>query len=450
MDREVRYCKTEDGVRIAFCAEGAGPPLIMCPSRGESFSFSHLSPELETFVQRLGRGRRLIRYDERGTGLSSREVEDRSCSGFSRDIAAVADAAGLERFSLWATALSGPRAVRYAAEHPDRVERLILHGTTLAACGGFTREILAGFAAMARHNWKLWSGTFMDLSSSRKSPELVESLAQMMFESTTGESAALTLEAWAESEDLTAMASTLTMPVLLLHGTEDLVALPALGYDIGAVIRDVRIVSLTGGVSLYFLGDNDVLFRAIDEFLPIAQPDAASGANERQSMGVRTILFTDLVGHTAMMQRLGDIRGREVLREHERITRGVLHQHMGDEIKTMGDGFMASFASVTTAMECAVALQRAFAERNSPGDEPLNVRVGLNAGEPIEEDGDLFGTTVILAARIAAKADGGEILIPEPVRHLLGGKEFLYADRGTFIPKGFEDAVRLYEVRWQH
>ena len=112
----------------------------------------------------------------------------------------------------------------------------------------------------------------------------------------------------------------------------------------------------------------------------------------------------------------------------------------------MGDGFMASFGSVTKAVECAIALQRAFAEREG---ELLSVRVGLNAGEPIEEDGDLFGSTVILASRIAAQAGAGEILIPEPLRHLLSGKSYVYTDRGGVALKGFEDAVRLYEVRWQ-
>jgi class 3 adenylate cyclase len=134
------------------------------------------------------------------------------------------------------------------------------------------------------------------------------------------------------------------------------------------------------------------------------------------------------------------------LREHEGITRNVLKQHGGTEVKTMGDGFMASFGSVTKAVECAVALQRAFAEREG---EPLSVRVGLNAGEPIEEDGDLFGSTVIMASRVAAQAGAGEILIPEPLRHLLSGKSYVYADRGEVMLKGFEDAVRLYEVRWR-
>ena len=160
----------------------------------------------------------------------------------------------------------------------------------------------------------------------------------------------------------------------------------------------------------------------------------------------RTVLFTDLVGHTEMMSRLGDEKGRDVLRDHERITREVLKANGGTEVKTMGDGFMASFGSVTKAVECAVALQRAFAEREG---EPLSVRVGLNAGEPIEEDGDLFGATVILASRIAAKAEGGEILVANAVRELSTGKGFLFSDRGEFVAKGFEEPVRVYEVSWR-
>jgi class 3 adenylate cyclase len=194
---------------------------------------------------------------------------------------------------------------------------------------------------------------------------------------------------------------------------------------------------------------------AIDEFLGDAVRPSAEQIQPQARRVVRkaphlvTVLFTDIVGHTEMMQRLGDTEGRDVLREHERITRETLEHHGGAEIKTMGDGFMASFGSVTAAMDCAIALQRAFAAHTESMPEPLHVRVGLNAGEPIEEDGDLFGATVILASRIAAKAEAGEILIPEPLRHLLSGKTYAYADRGETMLKGFEDSVRLYEVRWR-
>src|SRR5262249_15668513 len=134
---------------------------------------------------------------------------------------------------------------------------------------------------------------------------------------------------------------------------------------------------------------------------------------------LRTVLFSDLVGHAQMMSRLGDERGRAVLREHERITREVLKAHGATEIKPLGAGFMASFGSVARAVESAIALQRAVAAREG---ETLAVRVGLNAGEPIEEEGDLFGATVILASRIAARAEGGEILVADTIRGLCSGK----------------------------
>jgi len=159
-----------------------------------------------------------------------------------------------------------------------------------------------------------------------------------------------------------------------------------------------------------------------------------------------------------MTQRLGDAKAREVLREHEHITREALKAHGGSEVKTMGDGFMASFGSATKALECAIAVQRAFDERNAEvgaqGLAPLQVRIGLNAGEPIAEDdpdgrGDLFGTAVIRAARIAALAQGGEILAANVVRELAEGKGFLFGDRGEVALRGFDDPVRLFEVRWR-
>jgi class 3 adenylate cyclase len=195
----------------------------------------------------------------------------------------------------------------------------------------------------------------------------------------------------------------------------------------------------------------EAIARAIDEFLDEGEEAAAA---PKVGEGLQTILFTDVEGSTALTQRLGDARARDLLREHERMVREALKSHGGSEVKTMGDGFMASFSSATKALECAIAMQRAFAQHNESAEEPIRVRVGLNAGEPIAEDdpdgrSDLFGTAVILAARIAAKADGGEILTSDTVRGLVAGKKFLFADRGETALRGFEDPVRLYELRWQ-
>jgi adenylate cyclase len=233
------------------------------------------------------------------------------------------------------------------------------------------------------------------------------------------------------------------MPTLVLHARDDRQFALENSREVAALIRGARLVSIDGD-GAYLPMWHEELLRQLRSFFNQSRTveEPAPGRSP-----FRTILFTDLVGHAEMMSRLGDAKGRDVLREHERITRDVLKANGGAEVKTMGDGFMASFGSVTKAVECAVALQRAFAEREG---EPLNARVGLNAGEPIEEDGDLFGATVILASRIAAKAVGGEILVADTVRGLCSGKGFLFSDRGEFVAKGFEEPVRVYEVSWRH
>jgi adenylate cyclase len=129
--------------------------------------------------------------------------------------------------------------------------------------------------------------------------------------------------------------------------------------------------------------------------------------------------------------------------------REALKAHDGSEIKHTGDGIMASFMSASRALECAVSMQRAFAGHNESAEEPLRVRIGLNAGEPIAEDEDLFGTAVQMAARICAQAEPGQILAPIVVRELAAGKGFMFADRGEVMLRGFEDPVRLYELRWR-
>ena len=115
----------------------------------------------------------------------------------------------------------------------------------------------------------------------------------------------------------------------------------------------------------------------------------------------------------------------------------------------MGDGFMAAFTSASGALDAATAMQRAITDHFAATETPIRIRVGINAGEPIAEDDDLFGTAVIVAARVAARANGGEILTTEGVRHLVAGKGYGFSDHGTAELKGFEEPMRLYAVAWE-
>jgi adenylate cyclase len=134
------------------------------------------------------------------------------------------------------------------------------------------------------------------------------------------------------------------------------------------------------------------------------------------------------------------------VRAHNVIVREALNAHAGNEIKHTGDGIMASFPTASGALDCAVAIQQSVAGHV---DTNLRVHIGLNAGEPVVEESDLFGTAVQLAQRICDSAEAGQILVSNVVRELAAGKRFLFADIGEVVPKGFEEPVRLYEVRWE-
>jgi class 3 adenylate cyclase len=245
------------------------------------------------------------------------------------------------------------------------------------------------------------------------------------------------------SVDVGSVVPHLTMPTLVLHGRQDKAAPFAQGRELAARLPQATFVPFEGQSSAAW-AQRDVIIPEIRRFLGIE-----AGLQMAPTGAPVTILFTDVEGSTALTERLGDAKAREVLRNHERIVREALRAHGGAEVKAMGDGFMASFSSATRALECAIAMQRAFAAHDDEHPEtPIRVRIGLNAGEPIAEDEDLFGTAVNVAARIAAQANGGEILASDVVRQLVAGKGFLFADRGEVALRGFEGPVRLYEVRW--
>ena len=446
-ERDILYCTTEDGVRIAYTVQGEGTPLIMSPFFVEGMTQADRLPEYLEFVDGLGRGRRLIRYDMRGTGLSQRDVADLSLHALTRDIKAVTRTLKLRRFVLFGWGMSGPRSVAYAAAYPREVSHLVLYSTWARPDAVMAEEAVRGFAALARSNWEVAAQAMTDLSGREAPGDLNVRGARAVHDSTSGEIAASFIEAALETSDVQGMLGDVRARAMVVQGTDMRLFRAEFGHEIASNLPRAQLRLIDRGNWLDAGAGREVA-RIVDEFL--GAPDAAvppsPRAGEPSAPSFRAVLFTDLVGHTEMMKRLGDARGREVLREHEQITRDALARHGGTEVKTDGDSFMASFSSVTAAVDCAVALQRAFAARKG---EPLRVRIGLNAGEPVEDGGDLFGASVILAARIKDQAGAGEILIPEPVRHLLAGKPFAFADRGTFVPKGFDDAVRLFEVRWQ-
>jgi class 3 adenylate cyclase len=188
----------------------------------------------------------------------------------------------------------------------------------------------------------------------------------------------------------------------------------------------------------------DVDERAVREFLgQIVEP---TPGDPWVATAFRAVLFTDIANSTTLTQALGDARAMQIVRDHDDVVRRAIEARGGQVVKHTGDGIMASFLSVTRALETAAALQREFADRNRDAEVPFDVRVGIAAGEPVTAHDDLFGATVQLAARLCSVAEPGATLVSGAVRELAVGKGFKFEDVGELVLKGFDEPARAYRL----
>ncbi len=442
MEQQIRFCTASDGVRIAYATAGEGPPLVVVPSWLSHLELDQQRLVSPPFFQDLASSNLLVRYDKRGMGLSSRNVGDYSLEAQVRDLHAIIEHLKLRGVTLFGSSQGGTISIAYTVQHPENVSRLILFGT-YHHIPAEVRDTLGAVLPLVRRDWTgLGTAPLLEMFVPGASPEVRDFFADYQREAANGEDAAAILEALAAYEVTPALGE-IRVPTLVLHRRDDRAVSVQQGREIASLIPDAHFVPLEGQIHLPYWGDTEPLLQGIQDFLGQVYPRAAS----KPQAGLVTILFTDMEGSTSLTQRLGDAGAQELLRTHNSIVREALKAHDGAEIKHTGDGIMASFPSASKALACATAIQTAFAERNETAEEPINVRIGLNAGEPVAEDEDLFGTAVQPAARVCATAEPGTILASNVVRELSAGKGFLFSDQGDVVLRGFEDPVRLYEVR---
>ncbi len=446
MEPQIRFCTSADGTRIAYATLGEGPPLVFVPAWGGNLELIWEHPESRACLESLARARLIATFDHRGVGASQRKVDDLSLEARVADVAAVADHLGLKQFDLWGQLDGAAISVAYAVEHPERLSRLVLWAPYPSGVEFVRPGATQGLVELVHGNWGLARRALASVVFPSGPSELQRYFSEGLRRCISPDVAAKHIEFYA-TVDVRPLLPQVATPTLVLHRRGNRDAPLNAATAVAALVPDARFVALEGDMDFPFLGDTSYV-ETMTQFLDEGRTQAAAG-EPVEAGAFRTVLFTDVEGSTALTQRLGDAKARELLREHERMVREALKAHGGSEVKTMGDGFMASFSSATRALECAIAMQRAFAQHNESAPEPIRVCIGLNAGEPIAEKEDLFGAAVNLAARICAHAEPGQILAPIVVRELTAGKQFLFADLGETALRGFEDPVRLYEVRWR-
>jgi class 3 adenylate cyclase len=264
-------------------------------------------------------------------------------------------------------------------------------------------------------------------------------LAEYMRQAASADAATATLKSLFDFR-VTDLLSQVAAPTLVLHRRGDKVCPFTQGRELAAKIKGARFVALDGDIHVIGLGDVEPMISAIEDFIGGSEGSSSSEIRE----GLQTILFTDMVDSTAITQRLGDESAQDLVRAHNTIVRDSLRFFGGVEVKHTGDGIMATFPSASRALSCAIGLQMEVALHNGANGTDLQVRVGLNAGEPIAEEKDLFGTSVQMAARICGEAQRGQVLVSNVVRELAAGKGFEFVDAGEAELKGYDAPVRLY------
>jgi class 3 adenylate cyclase len=445
MEPAVQYATTSDGIRIAFTVSGQGSPLVFVTEPVVSHvQLEWSQPLFGRLFRRLAERHTLVRFDARGTGLSDRGIKITDRTAFRRDMETVIARVGLKSFAL--AVVQGPtlNTIEYVRDHPESVERLVVIDGFLKGEEYIAGPQLTALRAAADADFVLATEAIGTVAfgptrdETRDYGAYIRSCIDASFFD-----AAPQFSGW----DVSDAAAHITAPTLVLKHAGIQYVTDAMARGVAATIPGARLAMHPGtwADNIEGLADRIIEFLGEGKSETGTQPLRAERA---QTASPVTILFTDVERNTELLALLGDEAWRALLREHERMTREQLKAYSGAEIKTIGDAFMTSFASATQAVECAIAVQRAFAERNTAAKHPLHVRIGINCGEPIAEDGDLFGTSVTMASRIAGTAAGGEIVVANVVRELVAGKGFLFADRGDVVLRGFEDPVRLYEVRW--
>ena len=437
-----RYARSGDA-SIAYQVVGEGPiDLVLVLGFATHVELQWESAAFARFFERISSFARLIVFDKRGTGLSDPVAEVPTLEQRVDDVRAVMDAAGSERAALFGISEGGPMSVLFAATHPERVTALILYGamgrTTEAPDYPWASPADALREAAAEFIVPYW-GTDALGTVELFAPSLADDSQAVEFAARIERSAASPGMVWKIFEmfldmDVRAILPTIHVPTLVLHRRGDRVVNRRAGQELARQIPDARYVELGGIDHLPWAGDWIAVLGEIEEFLT-----GARSAPEPDRV-LTTVMFTDIVGSTEQAAELGDARWRELLSAHQDAVRRELTRSGGREVKTLGDGCLATLDGPARAIRCGQAIVEAA---NAAG---LQVRIGLHSGEVELVGNDVGGIAVHIASRIGALAAGGEVLVSSTVKDLVAGSGIQFADRGTRQLKGISDEWRLFSA----
>jgi class 3 adenylate cyclase len=437
---ETHVARSADGTSLIYQVSGDGPIDLVWLGIGIPFELLWEAPGFLRIAKRLGRFSRSIWLTPRGWGASEGDPRDAlDLTVSDADIVAVLDDLGAEQPGLVGWSTNGGRVIHFAATHVERVSALVL----IDGCAhyvrepdypwGYPRESLDQIAHSLKADWS----TARDLETT--APNLV---ADQGFRDWWSRARRVTFgsdwyaEGWRVSLelDVRVFLSSVSAPTLVLHREGDRFIHVGAGRYLAEHIPGAKFVVLPGDEHLFFVGDTDALVDEIEEFLTGARTGAEG------DVLTMTVLFTDVVASTEHQARVGPREWSRLTDRHDAMVRTALSRHQGHEVKTIGDGFLATFDATGRALRCAADIVA------GAKDLGVELRAGVHAGEVEIRGDDIAGLPVTIAKRVCDLARPGQVLVSETVRGLMVGTGIAFVARGEQKLKGVPGTWRLYRA----
>jgi class 3 adenylate cyclase len=430
---ETHYARAGD-IRIAYQVHEEGAlDAVWVGGPGAHLELMWENPSAHRLLERIGRFARVVRFDRRGTGLSDPVTGAPTPEQHAEDLTAVMDAVDLERAALIGEGDGARLCLLFAATRPERVSALALYGATTHGSAVLTEDLRDQLLEIIEERWgegdllRLWAPSRADDPAFRRWWRRFERAA-------ASPQTARQLLAMATETDIGHLLADIRALTLVLHRRDDTLVSVELGRQLSEKIPEATFVELSGTDHLSIAGDVDEYVDEVEEFL--------TGERQRREPDriLASVLFTDIVGSTRRVTELGDRRWRELLAIHDEIVRRELARHGGEEVKTVGDGFLVRFDLPAGAIRCAQAIRAALA------DVGLTVRAGIHTGACELIGDDVGGLAVHIAARLAALGEAGEVLVSGTVKDIVIDSGIELADRGPHSLRGVPGEWRVFSA----